>query len=248
MDRRGLPLQLSTIHHLAQLLVSARHGLSSSSQSVIGEHWVNRYIQRHPELKSKYTQKYDYQRAKCENHELIKAWFMRVRETIKKYGIVKEDIYNMDETGFQMGVTSTDKVICGFETKKSHAKALQPGNREWVTSIVAINASGWALPARIIFAASKHQSSLWYHELPVNYIISASKKGWTTDQIGIEWLHKIFEPYTASRTTGGYRLIVLDGHGSHATAEFDRFCMEKNIIPLYMPPHSSHLLQPLNVA
>ena len=40
-----------------------------------------------------------------------------------------------------MGVTSTAKVVCGFETKQSHAKALQPGNREWVTSIVVINAS-----------------------------------------------------------------------------------------------------------
>ena len=71
---------------------------------------------------------------------------------------MQEDIYNMDETGFQMGVTSTAKVVCGFETKQSYAKALQPGNREWATSIVAINASGWALPAQIIFAASKHQS------------------------------------------------------------------------------------------
>ena len=113
-----------------------------------------------PELKSKYIQKYDYQHAKCEDSQPIKYWFIRVDETIKKYRIVQgqEDIYNMDETGFQMGVTSTAKVVCGFETKQSHAKALQPGTREWVTSIVAINASGWALPAQIIFAASKHQS------------------------------------------------------------------------------------------
>ena len=102
MDRRGLPLQLSTVHHLAQYLLSAR--LNTPSNSItIGGHWVNRYIQRHPELKSKYTRKYDYQRAKCENSELIKAWFKCVKETIEKYGIAKEDIYNMDETGFQMG-------------------------------------------------------------------------------------------------------------------------------------------------
>ena len=153
----------------------------------------------------------------------------------------------MDETGFQMGVTSTAKVVCGFETKQSHAKALQPGNREWVTLIIAINTSGWALPAQIIFAATKHQS-LWYHELPEDYTISVSKNGWTTDEIGIEWLQKVFNPYTVSRTAGAYRLLILDGHGSHATVGFDRFCMEKKIIPLYMPPHSSHLLQPLDVS
>ena len=245
MDSRGLPLQLSTVHHLAQLLLTAR--LSSSQPVILGEHWVNRFIQHHPELKSKYTRKYDYQRAKCEDPQLIKDWFKRVKETIEKYGIVPEDIYNMDETGFQMGITSTSKVVCGLETKQSHAKALQPGNREWVTSIVAVNASGWALPAQIIFAATKHQS-LWYHELPKDYTISVSKNGWTTDELGVEWLYKVFEPYTASRTTGGYRLLILDGHGSHATAGFDRFCMEKKIIPLYMPPHSSHLLQPLDVS
>ena len=41
-----------------------------------------------------------------------------------------------------MGVTSTAKVVCGLETKQSHAKDLQPGNREWVTAIIAINATG----------------------------------------------------------------------------------------------------------
>ena len=57
-----------------------------------------------------------------------------------------------------MGVTSIVKVVYRFETKQSYTKALQPGNREWVTSIIAINISGWALPAQIIFTVSKHQS------------------------------------------------------------------------------------------
>lgn len=48
----------------------------------------------------------------------------------------------MDGTGFQMGVASTAKVVCGSETKQSHAKALQPGNRERITAIISINAAG----------------------------------------------------------------------------------------------------------
>ena len=244
MDKRGLPLQLPTVSYLAQLLLSARLSIQAIT---IGGHWVNRFIKRYPELKSKYTRKYDYQRAKCEDPKLIKAWFARVQETIEKKGILMEDIYNMDETGFQMGVASTAKVVCGSETKQSHAKALQPGNREWVTAIVAVNTAGWSLPPQIIFAAVNHQS-LWYYDLPENYVLSVSKNGWTTDELGIEWLQKVFEPTTAPRTIGRYRLLILDGHGSHATAEFDRFCMEKRIIPLYMPPHSSHLLQPLDVS
>ena len=43
MDRRGLPLQLSTVHHLAQYLLSAC--LNTPSNSItIGGYWVNCYI------------------------------------------------------------------------------------------------------------------------------------------------------------------------------------------------------------
>ena len=42
-------------------------------------------------------------------------------------------------------------------------------------------------------------------------------------------------------------MLILDGHGSHLTAEFDYICTENNIIPVYMLSHSSHLLQPLDV-
>jgi DDE superfamily endonuclease len=45
-----------------------------------------------------------------------------------------------------------------------------------------------------------------------------------------------------------YRLLILDGHSSHLTPEFDLFCKEHLIITLCMPPHSSHLLQPCDVS
>jgi len=42
-------------------------------------------------------------------------------------------------------------------------------------------------------------------------------------------------------------MLILDGHGSHLTPQFDLICAQNNIIPICMPPHSSHLLQPLDV-
>ena len=41
--------------------------------------------------------------------------------------------------------------------------------------------------------------------------------------------------------------MVLDGHESHHSAEIENYCKENNIITLCMPPHSSHVLQPLDV-
>lgn len=41
--------------------------------------------------------------------------------------------------------------------------------------------------------------------------------------------------------------MILDSHASHVSTEFDLFCKNHQIIPLYMPSHSSHHLQPLDV-
>jgi hypothetical protein len=58
-----------------------------------------------------------------------------------KYGIINKDIYNFDEVGFQMGVIGSRMVITGSERHQA-PKSLQPGNTEWVTTIVAVNAQG----------------------------------------------------------------------------------------------------------
>jgi len=39
----------------------------------------------------------------------------------------------------------------------------------------------------------------------------------------------------------------MDGHSSHVNIEFVKFCWLKKIIPIYLPPHSTHLLQLLDL-
>ena len=122
---------------------------ASTEKPDIGKRWVLNFLSRHPELKSKYNRKYDYQRAKCEDPEIVNAWFQLVRDTIIKYGIVDTDIYNFDETCFQIGVISTSKVITA--TDRARTVSIQPGNCEWVIAIETVNAAGWVLPPMIIF-------------------------------------------------------------------------------------------------
>lgn len=55
---------------------------------------------------------------------------------------MEQDIYNFDETGFQIGVASTAKIVTGSHHTTSCVRALQPGNQEWVTVIETINATG----------------------------------------------------------------------------------------------------------
>ena len=243
MDRRGMPPRIMAVREMARLLV-AQHERSTT----VGQNWVRNFIDRHDTLKSKYNRKYDYQRAKCEDPELIQAWFQRIQATIAEYGILEDDIYNFDETGFQMGVISTAKVVTGSD-RAGRPRTTQPGNREWVTVIETVCTRGFAIPPLIIFEAVMHQAA-WYKNgnLPYDWSIGVSENGWTNNEIGLIWLKTVFEKHTKDRTIGRYRLLILDGHGSHVTPEFDQYCLNQSIIVLCMPPHSSHLLQPLDVS
>jgi hypothetical protein len=206
---------------------------------------VSRFIKNQPELQTKWSRRLNSQRASSEDPIAITAWFKLVEETRQTYGVLDQDIYNFDETGFAMGVAATSKVVTSSD-RVGRAVVIQPGNREWVTAIECVNASGWSLPPFIILSGKVHQSS-WYRDLPLDWTIGVSDNGWTTDELGFEWI-KHFNQHTAARTAGVYRLLIVDGHSSHATPEFDQYCADNKIITLCMPPHTSHLLQPLDVS
>lgn len=243
MGKRGMPPRPSHVEAMANNLI-ARRGEQLPS-SPVGKNWVQGFLKRHMELTTKFIRKYAYLRAKCEDPKVVQHWFNQYLEIKAQYGILDEDTYNFDETGFAMGVIATAKVVTSSETfgKPPHT---QPGNREWVTAIESINACGWALPPMVIFKGKLHQQALT-DLLPEDWRIEWSDNGWTNNRIGLEWLSKTFEPATRDKTKGQYRMLILDGHGSHVAPEFDVFCSQHNIIPICMPAHSSHLLQPLDV-
>lgn len=56
------------------------------------------------------------------------------------------------------------------------------------------------------------------------------------------------EPMTRPSDPELHRLLVVDGHGSHITANVIAHCMTHHAIDLLiLPPHTSHILQPLEV-
>jgi hypothetical protein len=237
---RAFPPRLSGLEDMANQLLRVRDA------PPVGKLWAHRFVRRQPKIRMRYLRRYDYQRAKCEDPKVIGEWFTLVRNTKAKYGIVDDDVYNFDETGFMMGIISTGMVVTTSDGL-SRAKLAQPGNREWATVIQGVNALGWAIPPFIILAAQYHLAN-WYTEcnLPADWRIATTENGWTTNAVGLDWI-KHFDYHTATRTKGKYRLLILDGHESHHSTEFEHYCQQNNIITLCMPPHSSHLLQPLDV-
>lgn len=240
LDSRGFAPRLTEVEDMANKLLAARH------RDPVGQCWAQRFIKRVPELKMAWNRAKDRQRIRQEDPEVINAWFRLVEDTKAKYGVQDQDVHNFDETGFQMGVIGSMKVVTGSE-RRARPTLVQPGDREWVTVIQSVCAAGYAAPPFIIYKGRVHISA-WYEEanIPRDWKLSVSENGWTNNELGVAWL-KHFDAYTKPRMVGSWRLLILDGHESHQSQDFKDYCLEQKILTLCMPAHSSHILQPLDV-
>jgi hypothetical protein len=83
---------------------------------------------------------------------------------------------------------------------------------------------------------------------PAGWMFTANASGWTNNYHGMEWI-KHFNVSTCDKlhSPDEHRLLLCDGHDSHVSADFISFCIQNRIDLLLLPPHSSHLLQPLDV-
>ena len=105
LDSRGFPPRISDVRSMADLLRTTRHA------TPVGTKWPYNFVQRRPELKTRFSRAYDFQRALCEDPDIINAWFQLVANMRTKYGIQDCDFYNFDEIGFMMGVICGNMVV-----------------------------------------------------------------------------------------------------------------------------------------
>ena len=164
------------------------------------------------------------------------------------------DTYNMDEKGFMIGVIGKTKRVFDkvLYKKRQYKQASYDANREWVTVIGAICADGSHLPPAVIYSAdSDNIQANWVHDIdPETHSLyfSVSQSGWTNDDLGVAWLKQVFDPTTSEKARRNYRLLILDGHGSHVTTRFLDYCDDNRILVLVYPPHATHTLQPLDIS
>ncbi|KAI1006004.1 hypothetical protein K3495_g2217 [Podosphaera aphanis] len=117
----------------------------------------------------------------------------------------------MDETRLALGIYSKTRLVASSLKKKAYPKI--PEDHEWVSTIETISATGQKLPCLVIFTKKSLQST-WFPAKGVpNWLYTTSENGWTSNQIGFEWLKRIFLPNTTPHQ-GQWRLLILDGHGS----------------------------------
>ena len=114
--------------------------------------------------------------------------------TIQQYEIPLENRCNMDESEFSICKIGATCII--VNTKVRQRAQAQPGHQEWVSAIECIYVDGTAIPPLIIFRGE----NLSFQWIPPNmerdWKIYYNSKGWTSNDHGVQWLQRCFEPVT----------------------------------------------------
>jgi hypothetical protein len=193
------------------------------SYQPLGEQWVQRFLQRHPTLKSVISSQIESQRLSDVSKQKVNQFFDALITEMERHNITWENVYNMDKTGNALGTVEAARVIVDSTLQTRYQAPL------------------------IIFKGENINTQWVPPGLPGDWKWACNTKGWTSNIHGVEWLRRCFEPATREKANGRWRLLICDGHDSHISGNFIYHCRQYKITLLLLPPHSSHLLQPLDI-
>ena len=154
-------------------------------------------------------------------------------------------IWNVDECGIG-DVPQMQKVIgvkgeCSFQTV-SGEKAKN------TTMLTFVSAGGLSLNPMLIFKASKIKTE-WREAAPSGYMLQPSATGYINAKLFYEYGEYFIKFLKESHILTGNKkvLLLLDMHKSHLfNLDFMEYMKANNVEVCSLPPHCTHVLQPLD--
>lgn len=244
MSDLGQPVRIKYIASLA-FSITRQRPINKRPPKPPGKNWPRNFEIRNPILTARRVAALDWNRHPNNIYDKITDWFEKIGEVLQSHAILPKNVYNMDETGVMLSMLGSVKVLIGKEDLRKYRGARV--NRTVVTAIECVSADGRYLDPMIIWPASTHRAD-WTTKHTPGWHYACSESGYTDSEISFEWLKRVFDPQTKERANRDPRVLICDGFATHESLEILEFCFENNIIPCRLPSHTSHKLQPCDVA
>ena len=245
MSDLGHPVRVKYIPSLAFSIARRRStGTTDDPIKPPNKNWPRAFEKRNPQLKERRFRAIDW---KChENNIYVKIthWFEVVGRIIRDPAILRENIYNIDETGVILSMLGSVKVLVGKDDLRTYRGA--GIKRTMVTAVECVSADGRSLLPLIIWPASTHRSNWTTYPTP-GWHYAHSENRYNDSKISLEWLTRVFDLQTKGLANQKPRVLICDGFGTHETLEMLEFCFANNIILCCLPSHTSHKLQTCEV-
>ena len=203
--------------------------------------WWDSFRCRHPEIKLRQAEPLSYARAVATDVQVIEKYFNLLAEILEDNGLTRcpGQVFNCDETG--MPLAHKPPKVASLASQK-HPYAITASEKAQITVLACASASGYAMPPMVIFDRKHLQVEMTRDEIPGTFY-GLSETGWMDAELFEEWFNSHFLVHAPSVRP---LLLLLDGHSSHYNPRLLRTAAEKGVILFCLPPHTTHLLQPLD--
>lgn len=209
-----------------------------------GDDWLSSFLSRHKKISLRTPEATSVARAKGFNRHQVGRFYENLESLTAKYDIDASRFYNMDETGIS---TTTNKPPKVLSTKgKKQVGIIASAERGQLTTVIGCcNAAGSFLPPFLIFARKKMQPRL-LDGAPPGTQGTCTPNGWTTGEIFLDWMR--FFVQHVRPTPEKKILLLLDNHESHKYYPALDYASKNNVVILSLAPHTTHKMQPMDVA
>ena len=218
------------------------------------KHWWSRFLTRYyNDIATNIISTLENSRALLSRPQVEK--YYDDLKNVFSLNIHPELLLNMDESGIESRPDKDTTIKC-----VTYRNCLiKPYKREFVdyrhiTLVSTISLNGGILKSLIIspkqFFKKDIENETWYNDMHYCY----SKSGYINQKVMLKWIDLCLVPYIASiRILIGDQsapcVLIMDNMSAHVTHQvMEKFNTIINFFPIFLPPHSSHILQPLDLS
>ncbi|XP_040006666.1 tigger transposable element-derived protein 6-like isoform X3 [Xiphias gladius] len=180
-------------------------------------------------------------RTVCVRKEAVDQFFHLLSTVMDAHGLREKPhkIFNCNETGFQLG---RKRVILPKPASLGYRPT--PGSRDHISVLACFSAAGEDIPPFIIYSKAYPGGVCYKTQGPPNALYGWSDSGCIISDLFKKWFLKHFLVYAPKERP---LLLIFDGHKSPVNLEVVEAARKEDVILLCLPPHCSHILQPLDM-
>jgi hypothetical protein len=184
--------------------------------------------------------------------EQITNYFCHLFNTIS--GAPSHFVFNMDEMGHQDWADAKETVCYGpANSTEERLYYPVPRSGKRITLIACIATDGSFLRPGLVIARKTYDNELALQGYTSEKVeIYSQSKSFVDRDIFLDWFQDTFVAEVNKRRTqydyNGPAFLIMDNCTAHSGPTFETLCHDNKITPIFLPPHSSNQLQPLDVS
>ena len=219
-------------------------GKKSTTDPTLKGSWSEGFKKRWRNIQLAKPEKLAIVRARATLQQAIDKHFVGLKQTFKKLNLEgqPDKIWNIDESEILIEHTPP-KVLC---PKGATPQAVTSPRGKNVTLIGCANAVGRCIPPYFIFLGKRWSDDLLKNTCP-GAAGEMSESGWSNSTTFQNYLANHFLRHV-NIDEGQIHLIVFDKHKSHVSLTVTNWGKAHGLEFYILPPHTSHVTQPLDVA